>query len=287
VFKALRYGFVASVEGIPGLGIGASPVRHDKRRGSVVSDGPAHAAAGTTDPATSGLFTRFALDFAAHRAGSAIAVLEAGCTTAGQSLDLAALRADGHAVDVSYVDDESPATRAALAGRPDLGSAALGELRLLPLRPRSFDIVHCSLLLHRISNVEVVLGRLVASLRPGGLLMLRIADPCTAAGFLDRRTPEFLRRLAWRADMPGQPGPHPAVYEPIASAGGIEAFLSRHGLAVAHRDRASSAGWAGYGRDRLTTRLVTWMSRRRLGSEHDELRYVIRKPEDRFARLLQ
>jgi hypothetical protein len=32
--------------------------------------------------------------------------------------------------------------------------------------------------------------------------------------------------------------------------------------------------------------LVTWMSRGRLGGEHDELCYVVRKPEDRFARIL-
>jgi hypothetical protein len=147
--------------------------------------------------------------------------------------------------------------------------------------------VHCSLLLHRISHADLVLGRLVASLRPGGLLMLRITDTGSVAGFLDHRMPGVLRRLAWRASRPGQPGPHPAIYEPVASARGIEAFLSRHGLTVAHRDRSSSPGRARHGRARLATRLVSGVSRGRLRCDHDELRYVVRKPEDRFARLLQ
>jgi hypothetical protein len=32
---------------------------------------------------------------------------------------------------------------------------------------------------------------------------------------------------------------------------------------------------------------VSWLSRGRLGCDHDELCYVIRQPEDRFARVLQ
>jgi SAM-dependent methyltransferase len=271
------------VEGLPGLGLGASPVLHDIRRDTAARE---TARAGAATPGPAGVFTRLALSHAAQQPGRSVAVLEAGCTTAGPDLDLAALRAGSHAVEVSYVDDESPATRAAIAARTDLSSAALGELRLLRLRPRSFDIVHCSLLLHRISHADVVLGRLVASLRPGGLLMLRLADPGCAAGFLDRRLPQVFRRLAWRTARPGQPGPHPAIYEPVAWAGGIESFASRHGLAIAHRERAGSAGWLRHGRHRLTARLVTWASRGRLGSEHDELWYVIRKPEDRFARVL-
>lgn len=243
---------------------------------------PAHSPAGPLAPGTLSLFTRFAVDYAAQRPGRTIAILQAGCTTADQDLDLAALAVVGYDVDISYVDDEFPATRAAVAARPELRSATLGELRLVPLKPRSFDIVHCSLLLHRISHAEVVLGRLAGAVRPGGLLMLRITDPGSAAGFLDRRMPQFIRRLAWRSARPGQPGPYPAIYEPVASVRGVEAFMSRYGLAIAHRELISSATSGG-----ASARLVTWMSRGRIGCEHDELRYVVRKPEDRFARVLQ
>jgi hypothetical protein len=32
---------------------------------------------------------------------------------------------------------------------------------------------------------------------------------------------------------------------------------------------------------------VAWLSRARLPADHDELCYVIRRPEDRFARVLR
>jgi hypothetical protein len=287
VVRALLYVFVASVGGFPGPAIGAGPVLHDQRVAGVGDHQPVSAATATAFSGVPGVFTRFALEHAARRSGRVIAVLQAGCTTADQDLDLTALRARGHDVDICYIDDESPVTRAAVAARADLAAAALGDLRLVPLRPRSFDIVHCSLLLHRISHADLILGRLVASLRPGGLLMLRITDTESVAGFLDRRMPEVLRSLAWRASRPGQPGPHPAIYERVATAGGIEAFLSRHGLTVAHRDRASLPGRARHGRARLAARLVSRVSRGRLRCDHDELRYVVRRPEDRSARVLQ
>ena len=164
-------------------------------------------------------------------------------------------------------------------------SATLGELRLVPLAPRSFDIVQCSMLLHRIGNAELVLGRLVGALRPGGLLLLRTADRQTAAGLLDRKLPSFLRAIAWRAAGQGQPGPFPARYEPITSAHGIEAFVTRHGLVIAHRGPCRAPGRAGG--VPLSRRLVAWLTGGRFTCSHDELRYVIRKPEHPFARVLQ
>ncbi len=288
VIRALLYGFVTSAEGLRGLAVGASPALHEQGVAAVADDRqPARAAIAPPIAGTPRVFTRFALEHAARWPGRAIAILQAGCTTADEDLDPAALRARGHEVDICYIDDESPVTRAAVARRPDLTAAALGDLRLLKVRPRSFDIVHCSLLLHRISHADVVLGRLVAALRPGGLLMVRMSDSDSAAGFLDRRMPDVLRGLAWRASRPGEPGPHPAIYEPVAFPRGIETFLSRHGLTVAHRDQIRSPSRARHGRARLATRLVSRVSRGRLRCDHDELRYVIRKPEDRSARVLQ
>jgi SAM-dependent methyltransferase len=262
VSRALPFGVVATAESLAGL----NP--------ATVADGDRMA------PGVTGLFTRFAVDLAAQRPGRAVTVLRAGCTTTGPELDLDALRARGHDLEVSLIDDESAASRAAVAARPELAAASVGELRLLPLRPRSVDIVQCSLLLHRISNAEMVLGKLASAVRPGGLVLLRITDPASAAGFLDRRLPRLLRAIAWR----GENGPYPARYEPVASARGIEAFASRHGLAIAHRGVASSA--RNLARPPLV-RAVAWLSRGRLAGDHDELCYVIRRPEDRFARLLQ
>jgi len=234
------------------------------------------------------LFTRFATDYAALHRDRAIAVLQAGCTTAGPELDLAALRASGVSLLVSGFDDDCRAARAAVAKRPELRSATLGELRLVPLTPRSVDIVQCSMLLHRIGNAELVLGRLVGTLRPGGLLLLRTADRQTAAGLLDRTLPPFLRAIGWRAASQGQPGPFPARYEPITSAHGIEAFVTRHGLVIAHRGAVRAPSPAGRTSGiPLSRRLVAWLTGGRFTCSHDELRYVIRKPEHPYARVLQ
>jgi SAM-dependent methyltransferase len=234
-----------------------------------------------------GLFTRSALDYAAHHPEQTISVLQAGCATAGRDLDIAALRASRYEVALTMVDDDNEVTRAAVASAPELSAAVLGELRTVPLVPRSADIVHCCLLLDRISHAELVLGRLVDALRPGGLLLLRTADRETAAGFLDRKLPRPLRALTWRSLRPGEPGPYPAVYEQLTSPRGIQAFAARHGLVISGREVCSRL--AGHGRRpgiAAARALVAAASCGRLTSSHDELRYVIRKPEDRFARVL-
>jgi SAM-dependent methyltransferase len=234
-----------------------------------------------------GLFTRAVLDYAAHQPGRAVSVVQAGCATAGPDLDLAALRASHCAVTLTRLDDDNEITRAAVAARPELGGAVLHELRRVPLPPRSADIVHCSLLLNRISHAELVLGRLVEAVRPGGLLLLRTADRYTAAGFLDRRLPAPLRAMTWRSLRPGEPGPYPASYEPVTSARGIQAFAQRHGLVIARREVSSQLDGS---RRQPVIRSARWVvavcSRGRLTAAHDELRYVIRKPEDQFARVL-
>ena len=93
---------------------------------------------------------------------------------------------------------------------PRLGAVGadvrVGDLRTVPMPPRSFDVVHCALLLHHISHVELVLDRFTAALRPGGLLLLRIRDRDCAAGLLDRLLPQWARRLVWARLDPVDPG---------------------------------------------------------------------------------
>jgi hypothetical protein len=234
------------------------------------------------------VFTRFAVDYAAEHTDRAITLIQAGCATAGPELDLAALQAVAPELAISRVDEDGPVVQATVSGRSELSTATLAELRSVALAPRSCDLVQCSMLLHRVGHAELILERFVAALRPGGLLLLRTADRETAAGFLDRKLPEFARAMAWGAARPGEPGPFPACYEAIASARGVEAFVVRHGLAIAHRQRCrGDLGQPGRsGGIPATQRLVTWLSRGRLVASHDELIYVIRKPEDRFARVL-
>ena len=284
----------------PDVEPGAGPAPESGAEGSNQADVLAppgrHRSAGPAAglPATgAGLFTWSVLDYAARRPGRTISVIQAGCATAGTDLDFAALRASHCTATLTLLDDDNQFTRAAvtapaaMAARPELAAAGLGDLRTVPLLPRSADVVHCCLLLDRISNAELVLGRLVDALRPGGLLLLRAADRYSAAGFLDRRLPGPLRARAWRSLRPGEPGPYPARYEPLTSSPGIRAFTSRHGLVIARREVSSRLDVS---RRHPVIRCLRWLvatgSRGRLTAAHDELRYVIRKPEDPDARVL-
>jgi len=233
------------------------------------------------------VFTKFAADYAAEHRGRTITFLQAGFATAGPELDMAALLKVAPGLVINRVDDDNPIVREVAAGRPELTSVAFAELRTLTLAPRSVDLIQCSMLLHRIRNAELVLDRLVGGLRPGGLLLLRTADRDTAAGVLDRKLPQFARDYAWQAAHPGEPGPFPAYYEAIASGRGIESFVVRHGLAIAHRQAYSAERDSNNPQPLVTAqRMVRRLSRASRRAPYDELRYVIRKPEDRYARVL-
>ena len=241
---------------------------------------------GADDDRGAAPFTRAALDYAAERRGQTLALLQVGATTAGDDLDAGRLRMAGCDVAVTLIDDDTAAARAAAAGRPDLYACTLCDLRMAPLVPRSVDIVHAALL-ERISNAELVLDRLVETLRPGGQLLLQAIDRDCAIGFLDRVLPRPLRALIWRSLRPGGPGPYRAVYERLVSERGIQSYVLRRGLVIAQRQTLSLL--PGRRRPlwlRAVSGLVAGLSRGRLTADHDELRYIIRKPEDQFARVL-
>ena len=164
-----------------------------------------------------------------------------------------------------------------------------GDLRTVPMPPRSFDIVHCALLLDRIAHVELVLDRFISALRPGGLLLLRIRDRDCALGLIDRMLPQRARRLLWSRLAPGRPGPFPAVYEKAASDRGIQAHMQLRGMVISHRETARTLP-GGPGRLARAVsalcRFICWLTRGRLTDAHDEVLYVIRKPQDRFARVM-
>ena len=250
------------------------------------------------------LFAQPVQDYLCQALGRPLAVLRAGRQTPIEELGLDKLRASGYEVSVTTVDEDAPGTRAALAtlanggpanGGPASGGGAsggpviLGDLRSVSLPPRSFDVMYCGFLLDRIPHAALVLDRFGAALRPGGLLLLRIRDRNCAAAALDRRTPEPLRRILWARLHAGEPGPFPAIYDPVSSARGMHAYASAHGLVIIRRETARTAtGPPGRlsGTVDAARALIAWLSRGRLTDDHDELLYVIRKPEDQFARLV-
>lgn len=229
--------------------------------------------------------------------GRPAAILRAGCQTPVEELGLEKLRANGFEISVTTVDAGGCGTGPADPGTapPAPADAAirgkqfLGDLRTVPLPPRSFDIVVCAFLLERIPHASLVLDRFVAALRPGGLLLLRVRDRDCAAAALDRILPNLARKAVWTRLHPTEPGPFPAIYDPLASAQGIQAYALAHGLVITRRETACTLSGAGgwlSGAVSAARVLIAWLSRGRLTDAHDELLFVIRKPEDRFARLL-
>jgi SAM-dependent methyltransferase len=239
-------------------------------------------------PAETGLFARYTRDYVTGHDGHQITILQAGCTTADGDLGVSVLRDAGADIAVSLIDDDQPVTRAALAADGSLAGCVQGDLRTVPLPPRSHDIVLCSLLLQRIDHAELVLDRLVAAIRPGGLLLLRFSDRDSSGGFLDRVMPSAARTAVWRKRRPGRPGPYPAVYERLSSVRGVQAYALMRELVIAERHALGGlAGALAEPRGFLAAqKLAAWLSRGRLTAAHEELLYVLRKPEDRFARIL-
>lgn len=241
------------------------------------------------DPEASYLIAAQIRGYLKEHPGQRLAVLEAGCPLDGDDLGLREMCADGFDTQTTAVDDDSPLTQEIAAARGEPDSLTLGDLRTVPLRPRTFDIVQCDRLLERISHAELVLDRLVTALKPGGLLVLRMSDRDCAAGFIDRKLPGPLRRLLWQWLEPGRPGPFPAVYEQVVSARGIQSFAVMRGLVIAVRRALAVNLVSPDQRKRRFAALCTMvarLSRGRITAGHDQLLMVIKKPEDRFARVL-
>ena len=265
-----------------------SPAADSPARDLRVHDIPVHGGAAPGRPGDD-LFARYTHDYVTGRFGQQIMILLAGCTTAGTDLGVDALRAEGTAdISVGLIDDDQPVTSAAIGVHEALKACVQGDLRTVPLPPRSRDIVLCSLLLHRVKHAELVLDRLVAAIKPGGLLLLRFCDRDSAAGFLDRRLPRAIRRLIWRNRRPGEPGPYPAVYERLTSARGVQAYALKRGLVITERTALGGlAGQLGGPAGFLAVqKVIARLSGGRLTVAHEELLYVLRKPENRFARVI-
>lgn len=206
-----------------------------------------------------------------------IRILEAGCGRRW-SLDLA---------DVSFSLTGVDINADSMQARRDLNQEIVGDLCSVDLDPESYDIVFCSFVLEHIEGAEQVLIRLIAALKPGGLLLLRIPDRDSAYGFMARHTPHRLhilfKRYVQRRKMAGKPGygPFPVVYDPVVSWRGIVNFCNAHGLEIT--DALSSDFYMRslgmYSMPaRLALRLVASLSMGRLTDTHNNIALVVRKP---------
>jgi SAM-dependent methyltransferase len=276
-----------AADGIAADGGSPEPQAADWTSAAGSRAGAAQPRAGLSD-----LFVHAIRDYGRQHPGETVKVLQAGCTVPAEDLGLDRLHASWLSVAIRGIDQDHPLTRKLAQSGASQGAAmpiVLGDMRTIPLPPRSFDVVYSAHLLDRIEHAELVLDRLVAALRPGGLLLLRFRDRECAAGLLDRVLPQAARRAIWHWLRPRQPGPFPAVYEPLLSADGMHAFLLARGLVVAERqalrDRPRRPARLAWGAP-LACRLIAGLTHGRLPDDHDDLLYVIRKPENRFARVL-
>ncbi|MGH3170181.1 MAG: class I SAM-dependent methyltransferase [Trebonia sp.] len=244
--------------------------------------------------AANAFFARPLRDYVLRELGRPVCVLQAGCLAPLRELGIGRLAEGGFDISVTLIDDDTPLARRVLT---DIASAyddvLTGDLRTAPIPQRAFDVVYCARLLERVQHVEVVLDRLVAALRPGGLLLIRMSDRATASALLDRRLPPPARRAVWKSLHPGVPGPFPAVYEKPVSERGIHSYALMRGLVIsAHAAKRTAEPTTQANQTRLSSSvrtvcgIISWLSRGRFGADHDELLYVIRKPQDRFARVV-
>ncbi|RBQ18703.1 methyltransferase type 12 [Spongiactinospora rosea] len=243
------------------------------------------------------LFNRMIRDQWTEHLGRRIDVLAVGCGGGGDPFRATETASGPGAAlprpmetRVTGIDEDLPALRRVVESRDDLDAFALGDLRSVPVPPRSFDVVHVEHVLERIRHAELVLDRLLNGLRPGGLLMIRLRDRESAYGFWARRVPAVVRRAAWRGFTPsGTVGPLPAIYEPITSRDGIRSFCLSRGLRISEEHTAVGGpalrGPLG-GLGRLACTVTDRLSGGRRTSAHDEVTFVIRRPQNQFARLI-
>jgi SAM-dependent methyltransferase len=229
-------------------------------------------------------------DYVLQCLGRPVSVLQAGCLAPLRELGIGELTEGGFEITVTAVDADDPlATRVLRDTRDAYDDVITGDLRTVPIPQRNYDVVYCAHLLERVRHVELVLDRLNSALKPGGLLLIRTADRYSAAALLDRMLPGPARRLVWSRFRPGIPGPFRPVYEKAVSADGIKDYALMRGLVIAARSRELTRPDHPAGLSssvRITCGAISRLSRGRYGDSHDELLYVIRKPLDRFARVV-
>jgi SAM-dependent methyltransferase len=213
--------------------------------------------------------------------GRAIRILEAGC---GRRW---ALSLDGVDFELVGVDINADALRLRTEKLRDLDRAIVADLRTVELDDESFDIVYCSFLLEHIDGAEKVLDRLLAALKPGGLLLLRVPDREGVYGWVARHTPHrthiWYKRYVRKAKLAGTPGhgPFPVVYDRILSWRALQEYCTAHGYTIV--EAMSSNGHMDFFPDRIRPAVdsmlngLAALSFGHLSADHANLSLIIRK----------
>jgi SAM-dependent methyltransferase len=168
----------------------------------------------------------------------------------------------------------------------DLDEALEGDLCTMPLPRAGFDVVYSAYVLEHIRDADLALDNMASTLRPGGLLIIRIPDPGAARGLVTRCTPfwlhVFYHRWVMKIPNAGKPGyaPYPTFYHPAISQLGIRTYAKQAGLICRNiysdafaRDGKGMAGVVSRG----ALRLIDALTFGRFTSRYANLIYIFEK----------
>jgi SAM-dependent methyltransferase len=213
-----------------------------------------------------------------------VRLLEAGC---GQRWDIAV---PGVTLKITGVDLDADAMQLRLEREGDLEEWIVGDLRTVSLPPGQFDIVYCSYLLEHVAGAEQVLDRLIAALRPGGRLLVRVPDGDSVYGWAAKHAP-FRLQVAYKRWIEGNPdagkpghAPYPVVYDPVVSLDGLRRYAQARGLRVVAEAGSNTYVTHVFKRAapiaQAALNSVAAVSRGRLTATHNNLAVVLEVPGD-------
>ena len=208
----------------------------------------------------------------------AVRVLEAGC---GQKWTL---KPDGLVLHITGVDMDAEAMRIRQEKQGDLEEAIVGDIRNVDLPAGAFDVVYCSFVLEHVEGAETVLDSLLAAVRPGGRLIVRVPDRDSVFGWVASHTPHrthvWFKRYVERFPNAGKPGhaPYPVVYDEVVSAAGLQKWAARSGATV-EQIYASNLALMPFRRFKPIANAaimsVAWLSRGRLTGRWNNIGIVV------------
>lgn len=210
-------------------------------------------------------------------------ILEAGC---GQRWPIQ--MPDLH-LHITGIDLDAEALRIRKEKQGDLETAIVGDLVTVDIPESAYDVAYCAFVLEHVAGAKDVIDRLIASVRPGGRVVILVPDGQSVYGFFAKRAPfraaVFYKRYIEKFKDAGKPGhaPYPTVYDSVVTLAGMREYASAANVAVIEE----------YGIDyvlnnfkrtkplvRAGLRAFAAASRGRLTASHNNLGFVFERSAD-------
>ena len=209
-----------------------------------------------------------------------IRILEAGC---GRKW---LLNLHGIEYTLDGVDIDKNAFKIREKNVKDLDNVILGDLRFVDLKNNEYDVIYCSFVLEHIQNAKKVLDNFYKWLKTDGLLVLKIPDRNTVAGYITRITP-FWFHIVYKKYVLGSRnagksgfGPYPTFYESIVPREGIHEYCKNtQFIIIAEYGHSFDLNKPGFGPmlTRLFIKTVSLISIGKLRGEYGAITFIIKK----------